>query len=186
MNKPTFKQVWLDIIQEIQTGLENIDESQVNAVIRELGRANRIFCVGAGRSKSILRSFCIRLNHIGLEAYEVGGIPCPPITPNDILVASTGSGSTVTVLAILRRAKEEGAKIIVFTANNNEEIRSLADIIISITAPSGLLNTEDNRSKQLMRTLFEQIAFILQESMIAILSYRMPLEQIVKRHANLE
>lgn len=186
MEKRRFTQTWSDIMKEIREGLEKIDETQVEALIREICRAKRIFCVGAGRSKSILRAFCIRLNHLGLEAYEAGGIPCPPITPNDILIASTGSGSTVTVLALLRRAKEEGARNIVFTANDNEEIRSLADEIILITAPSGLLNREDNRSKQLMRTLFEQIVFILQESIISILSSRMPVDEIVRRHTNLE
>jgi len=186
MNKQRFVKVWSSILKEIEEGLAKIDERQVAELINSIKGAHRIFCLAAGRSKSILRMFCIRLNHLGLEAYEVGGIPCPPITSKDILIASTGSGSTVSVLAILKKAKEEGAKNIIITANDNQELRLLADKLILITAPSGLNNRDDLRSKQLMRALFEQIVFILQESIISILSDNMPIDDIVKRHTNLE
>lgn len=186
MDKDRFAHAWMNILEEIQGALKNVDDLQVEALIRNIVNAKKIFCVGAGRSKSIMQSFCIRLNHLGLEAYEVGGIPCPPITSDDLIIASTGSASTVSVLAVLRKAKEEGAKIAIFTANNSAEIRSLTDYVVFVKAPYELLNKGDNRSEQPMRSLFEQVVFIIQESIILILSSSMSMSEIVKRHTNLE
>ncbi len=186
MDKDRFTQAWMDILEEIQGALKNVDDTEVETLIGNIVNARKIFCLGAGRSKSIMQSFCIRLNHLGLEAYEVGGIPCPPITSDDLIIASTGSASTVSVLAVLRKVKEEGAKIAIFTANNSPEIRSLTDDVVLIKAPYELLNKGDSRSEQPMRSLFEQAVFIIQESIILILSSSIPLSEIVKRHTNLE
>jgi len=186
MDKNEFYQTWSGILGEIKECLESVDTSQVEALIKNLMNSKRIFCLGAGRSKSILQSFCIRLNQMGLEAYEVGGIPCPPITSEDLVIASTGSASSVSVLAVLNKAKDIGARIAIFTANESDEIRFLANDLVLIKAPYELLNSSDNRSKQPMRSLFEQVVFIIEESIVLILSSSMSMSEIVKRHANLE
>lgn len=181
-----FKEVSSEILQEIRTSLLAVEVEEINRLISQILSSKNIFCLGAGRSKAILRAFCIRLNQLGVHCYEVGGVPCPPITPDDLLIVSTGSGSTSSVLAIMNRAKEAGAHISIFTANLTESIRSICDEIILISAPWELNSQDDGKSKQLMRTLFEQVSFLIQESIIAILSKNIPEEIIIQRHTNLE
>jgi len=181
-----FKEMSMVILDEIKNSLLQVDPDEVQKLITRLQKSDNIFCLGAGRSKTLLKSFCIRLNQLGLNCYEVGGVPCPPITKDDLLIVVTGSGSTQSVLAIMQRAKEFGATISVFTASPPDNISLLSDNVISIQAPSTLLPKEENSSKQLMRALFEQVTFIIQETIIAILSLGIPIEEIVRRHANLE
>jgi 6-phospho-3-hexuloisomerase len=181
-----FKEVSSEILEEIRTSLLTIDVESVDRLITQILSSKKIFCLGAGRSKAILRAFCIRLNQLGIHCFEVGGVPCPPITSEDLLIVSTGSGSTSSVLAIMNRAKEAGAHITIFTANITASIGSICDGIIVVSAPWELNSQYDGKSKQLMRTLFEQVSFLIQETIIAILSKNIPEEVIIQRHTNLE
>lgn len=174
------------ILEEIKNSVSLIDTEEVEELVARLKKANNVFCLGAGRSKALLKSFCIRLNQLGINCYEVGGMPCPPITKDDLLIVATGSGTTQSVLAIMKRAKEFGATISVFTAGTVDNINPLTDNIVIIQAPSSLLPEEQNLSKQLMRALFEQVTFIMLETIIVIVSEGIPVEEIVQRHANLE
>ncbi|QQO09444.1 SIS domain-containing protein [Breznakiella homolactica] len=174
------------ILQEIHTGFSQLPESGVDNLISQIRKARRVFCVGAGRSRIMLSAFCMRLNHLGIEAYVAGNIPCPPASAGDLVIAASGSGTTPSVVAILKRAKEAGAAVVMFTAAATPELRDTADTIIEIQAPNGLINKNSPESTQLMRTLFEQIVFIAEESIIAILSKGIPVEEIAKRHTNLE
>lgn len=174
------------IIKEIEAGLSRIEESQMKNVIDAIIKAKKIFCIGAGRSKLVLSAFCMRLNHLGFEAYVAGGIPCPPVEQGDLVIAASGSGNTPSVLAILNRIKNTGAKIIIYTACPTPSISKVSDTIIEISAPSSLMHKENYASIQIMRTLFEQIVFIIGEGIIATLSEHMNLETIANRHTNLE
>ncbi len=174
------------ILTEISHSLSSVDNSRIHMMIRMIKEAKQIFCVGAGRSRLMLSSFCMRLNHLGMDAYISGGIPCPPAGAGDLIIAASGSGCTPTVIDVLRRGKEAGARICLFTAGNNEGTKSLCDCVIEIKAPTSLFNESGSGSHQLMRTLFEQTVFILNESVISILSEGMDTDEIGRRHTNLE
>jgi len=175
------------ILEEIKQGINQLDFSQIEIVINEIQAAKRIFCLGAGRSGIMLQAFCMRLNHLGLQAFMLGTIPCPPAEPGDLVIAASGSGETVGVLAILQKAKKLGVRTIVITTSNNSEISACADMVIRICAPKELVN-DNSQSNQPMRTLFEQVSFIIYELIITILKKRQHIseEEMAKRHANLE
>ena len=174
------------ILEELNNSFSKLLPSQVDQFINEIKRANRIFCVGAGRSRIILHVFCMRLNHLGMEAYVAGNIPCPPAQKDDLIVAASGSGTTPSVNAILKRAKKAGARIALLTASPAQNLADIVDITVDIQAPTGLVNKENQASMQLMRTLFEQVCFILYEGTIAALSTSISSEEIAARHTNLE
>ena len=51
--------------QEIDTVLDLVDETQLDAVAPLLTKEKRIFVLGAGRSGLMARAFAMRLMHIG-------------------------------------------------------------------------------------------------------------------------
>ena len=177
-----------EILHEIESALKSIDPNALDRFVDELERARQIFCLGAGRAGILLRSFCMRLNHLGCSAYFAGGIPCPPAGDGDLIVAASGSGTTPSVAAILKRGKSAGGRIVAFTARKSNTPIGGADLVILVPAPSELVNESNSSSRQPMRTLFEQVVFLLCESAIYSLKARKGIaeEEMAQRHANLE
>jgi 6-phospho-3-hexuloisomerase len=185
--KNKFHEACDSIIKEIHYGICQVNPSEINAFIALIESAHHIFCFGSGRSGLILQTFCMRLNHLGLKAFWVGSIDCPPATPDDALLVCSASGKTASVLPVMQNAKIAGAKIGVITTAKNNESTNFFDAIVHINAPFELIN-EDKKSKQPMKTLFEQTAFILCESIISLLQKRNKIseEEMARRHSNLE
>lgn len=187
METGDFQQESTIILNEIKYGMNQLDFSRIEALLQEIRSVKRVFCVGAGRSGIMLQAFCMRLNHLGLRAFMLGTVSCPPTEPGDLVIATTGSGETLGIIAILQKAKKLGARTTVFTASNNASIETCADTIIRICAPNGLVN-EGTYSCQPMRTLFEQVSFMTYEAIIALLKKRFGISEqdMAERHANLE
>lgn len=185
--KNEFHSVCGTIITEIRSTVERVCDTEVEDFIALLLRSRRIFCLGSGRSGIILQCFCMRLSHLGLQAHWVGSPNCPPATPEDALVVCSGSGKTASVISIMQRAKALGVRIALLTAAESSDACPIADTIIHIQAPAELMNT-NSISMQPMRTLFEQAAFVVCETVVAILQARLNIreEEMAKRHANLE
>jgi 6-phospho-3-hexuloisomerase len=181
------KQECMMILEEISGCIQNIDTSQIDLLIREIPRAKRIFCIGIGRSGFLIQTFCMRLNHLGFHAYLLGGVPCPPAEPGDLIIAASGSGETLGIIAVLQKAQQIGAKIVIITATTENSVFAYGDIIIQIRAPSGLIH-DRKQSDQPMRTLFEQTAFIVYESIVLLLKNYCNIteEEMAQKHANLE
>jgi len=175
-----------NILAELGNSFNRLQAPQVNQLLEEIRQAERVFCVGAGRSRVLLNAFCMRLNHLGLEAYVAGNIPCPPAKKGDLIIASSGSGATLSVNAILKQAHEAGGRIALITASPVRELAGIVDIIVDIKAPNALVNRENQESPQLMRSLFEQVCFVLYDSITAVLSANLSREEIAARHTNLE
>lgn len=188
MNSPNELQTCAAILSEMGATLKKIDARGPAALVREVDAAQRVFCVGAGRSGILLQAFCMRLNQLGKDSYLAGGIPCPPAGPGDLIVAASGSGTTSGVAAILERGKESGARIVVFTAKQSDEPVLGADLTIIIPAPAGLLPDGMIRSHQPMRTLFEQLVFLICEAVVCTLKdqWNVTDPDMASRHANLE
>ena len=175
-----------NILTELGNSFNRLLAPQVDQLVKEIRQAERIFCVGAGRSRVLLNAFCMRLNHLGLEAFVAGNIPCPPAKKGDLIIASSGSGATPSVNAIIKTAHEAGGRIALVTASPVRELAGIVDILVDVKAPNTLLNSENIDSAQLMRSLFEQVCFILYDSIIAVLGADISREEIAARHTNLE
>ncbi|KVS39902.1 6-phospho-3-hexuloisomerase [Burkholderia ubonensis] len=177
-----------EILGEIDASLRGVKPEAIDALVAEIERAPRLFCVGAGRSGILLQAFCMRLNHLGFDAYMAGGLPCPPVAANDLIIVASGSGETKSVTAIVDQGRAVGARVALFTAQNLNGRRLPADVTVVIPAPSGLVNRTSHQSLQPMRTLFEQAFFLLAESIVCWLKAKRGVgeEEMAQRHANLE
>jgi 6-phospho-3-hexuloisomerase len=166
-----------DILGQIQASLQGVSSAELAALVAEIERAPRVFCLGAGRSGILLQAFCMRLNHLGFEAYMAGGLPCPPVGADDLII-----------VAVLEQGRSAGARVALFTARRSGVRSMAADVVVIVPAPTGLVNNGHPQNLQPMRTLFEQAFFLLCEAIICWLKMKKGIgeEEMAQRHANLE
>ncbi|WP_322047931.1 6-phospho-3-hexuloisomerase [Paraburkholderia sp. J67] len=177
-----------EILGEIHASLRDVEAADLDSLVAEIERAPRVFCLGAGRSGILLQAFCMRLNHLGFQAYMAGGLPCPPVAARDLIIVASGSGETRSVSAVLEQGRQAGARVALFTARRAGGRSMSADVTVRIPAPAGLVNREHGQSLQPMRTLFEQVFFLLCEAVVCQLKIKKGIgeEEMAQRHANLE
>jgi 6-phospho-3-hexuloisomerase len=150
----------------------------------------RIFVAGAGRSGLCMRALGMRLMHLGKTVHVVGETTTPSIAATDLLILGSGSGRTISLLAMAGQAQRREAKILLFTTDATSPLAELANHRVVIPAPS--LKTSAGISGlvsvQPMGSLFEQSLLILCDSLILGLMQRTGVSaaQMLERHANLE
>jgi 6-phospho-3-hexuloisomerase len=91
--------VRLEMIDELRDVLLKIPETATQMFVERLTGARNVFTYGVGREGLVLRSFCMRLFHLGLEAHVVGDMTTPHLGRDDLLVTSAGPGFFATVAA---------------------------------------------------------------------------------------
>lgn len=152
--------------------------------------APRIFVTGAGRSGLCMRAFAARLMHLGKTVYVVGETTTPSITSKDLLILGTGSGQSAVLLKIVELARQQGAKILLLTAEAVSPLSKLADHAVIIPAPSlkPFEMEHSLMSTQPMGSLFEQSLLILCDSLVFALMEHLGIGvgKMRKHHANLE
>jgi len=172
------------IIEKISGVLAATDPTYDEKLTRMLDEASRIFVAGAGRSGLVTRFFAMRLMHGGYDAYVVGEIVTPSIRKGDLFIVISGSGETETMIAFTKRAKEQGAKIVLISTKSNSTIGDMADFVCQI-------GTAEQYGKVVgmpMGTTFELSTLIFLEATIAHIIHEkgIPEEEMRTRHANLE
>jgi 6-phospho-3-hexuloisomerase len=182
------KQILNKITVELRECLLEINTADIENVVKLTREAENIFVLGLGRGGLVVKSFEMRLAHLGKHAYEVWGINTPPIKENELLIVISCSGNTETTLHLATVAKEKGAKIIAFSSQKESRIASIVDLVIQLKTP-GMKNTSNEcHSVQPMNTLFEQTLFVLFDAVVLLLMAQLGVtpEQTANRHANLE
>lgn len=185
-----------NIISEISSVLEEIDENTVEEIITEILKANKIFIVGAGRSGLVGKAFAMRLMQIGFKVYVVGETITPSMDEGDLLIAISNSGETKSVFLASQIAMSLKGKIIVITSIKNSRLAKKATKTIIIDAKH---RTDPNRFVQKgfhnempsfapLGTLFEVSTFLFFEGLISSLMERTNRkeEDLKKMHTVLE
>jgi 6-phospho-3-hexuloisomerase len=182
-------QPWDGILAEISDLLAQARPAEVERAHELIARAPRVFAFATGRSGFILRTFVMRLNHLGQPAYFVGDASCPPVGDRDLFLVASGSGSTSTTLGAAMEAARHGAEVLAIVGSRVSPLGQLAAAVVELPAPHKRgVATDTTNSRQTAGSLFEQSCFLLLESLI----HRRFLEQggdradALSRHANVE
>jgi 6-phospho-3-hexuloisomerase len=177
------------IIQELEKTVSNVADDQTQDLVQAIQQASKIFVAGAGRSGFMVKAFAMRLMHIGFDVYVAGETITPNLTSEDILIIASGSGATGSLVVIAQKAKVIGARIGLVTIDPQSPIAKLADIVLTIPAPSPKIQKETGfTSIQPMGSLFEQSLLLLLDAVILILMEKQhkTSDTMFTRHANLE
>ncbi len=167
----------------------DLDLKRIEELINAIENANSIFVMGVGRSGFIAKAFAMRLMHLGYSVYVVGETVTPRIKKEDLLIAISGSGETLSVVSISKKAKEEiGSKLVAITQNKNSTLARISDIVVVLKG-----KTKDERNDELAKlaplgTMFELTALIFLDGLVAELMNLKHLseEDLKARHAVLE
>ena len=188
----TFEELKDSVCDEIRFALSNIEKNEIENFIQyilEVRSSNcRLFVIGAGRVMLILKTFAKRLKHLGINSYVVGETTVPAIRENDLLIAGSGSGETITTLDIAKLAKKYKAKIASVTASDKSSLFKISDICVKIPCPTRLHYKGEVYSIQPMANLFEQSLLIFLDCVSMIIQDKLKIneEEMWKVHANLE
>ncbi|MHA1380825.1 MAG: 6-phospho-3-hexuloisomerase [Candidatus Helarchaeota archaeon] len=180
-----FKNTLIEISDNIKKLAEIIDEQDINNIINLIHYCRMTFVYGAGRSGLVGRTFAHRLMHLGLKACFIGDTITHRFTNQDILIAISGSGETTSTVAITKKAKDIGGKIVLITSNPDSEIGKISDIIINLKSKT---KVEKIKSLAPYTSLFDTAAFALFDSMARVLMDELEIGEdfIHKRHATVE
>ncbi len=177
------------ILDELGETVGHVCDSSAEKLVDAIMDAQMVFVAGAGRSGLAMKSFAMRLMHIGFETYVVGETVTPSITNKDVLLIGSGSGSTSSLVTSASKAEAIGATICLLTIDENSPIGKLADVVLTIPAPTPKIDRDLGfRSVQPMGALFEQSLLLTLDAIILLLmekTGKTP-ESMFNRHANLE
>jgi len=159
------------VLREVASILPRISEQASQAFCRELARSKHVYITGVGRSGLVVQAF----------AQE---ITAPAIRRGDLLVACSGTGTTLLPLYMARKARRIGARVVSLTARPKSPLAKLSNLAILIPAPL----ERGRETTQPARSLFEQCLFLYLDSVVltAMHELRIPGRKIRRRHANLE
>jgi len=176
-----------------------ISDGEVDALIREILAAKRVYVMGAGRSGLVARAFAMRLMHLGLTSYVVGETVTPAVNPDDLVVVFSGSGETKTVADIAESAKQVGSRLCLITSKRESRIGRIADCCVVIESRRDETGDEaaefeirqmmgKHKSFAPLGTLFETASVIFADAVISrLMEIRgVNVEMLKGRHVNLE
>ncbi|GKU89351.1 hypothetical protein SLEP1_g3498 [Rubroshorea leprosula] len=161
-------------------------------------RKGRVFLYGVGREGLMLKALCMRLFHLGLSAHFVFDMTTPPISSNDLFVASAGPGGFSTVDALCSVARSQGARVLLLTAQpksgSSVKHASVVAYLPAQTMADDAANSEEGEGGEIGRALlpmgsvYEGAMFVLFEMVIFKLGevLRENPEDVRARHTNLE
>ena len=158
------------MLEELRSVLAQVDGDQCGKLATAIADARAVFVSGAGRSGLAMRSFAMRLMHLGFEVHVVGETTTPGMTSQDLHLIGSGSGSTVSLVANADKARALGARIALITAREDSPIGHLADVIVTIDAPTPKSDRELGlESVQPMGSLFEQALWLTLDAIVLLL-----------------
>ena len=176
------------IFKEVVKVLGRLRSADIEPVVEQLLKAQRVYVAGGGRSGLMARAFAMRLMQLGLVTYVVGETTTPAVSAGDVLLVCSGSGETQVTVLVSRVAKDAGAHVIAITANRDSPIAKIADTALVLEAPHKSAPGDGARSIQYAGSLFEQSLLILTDAMALEVARALGKtdSELSQRHANLE
>lgn len=176
------------ILSELHKSLEMVSDKEFEDALEKIEGANKIFVLALGRAGFAIKSFAMRLMHMGKEAYVIGETITPNFEKGDLLIIASGSGETKQFIQMAEKAQGFGGEVLAFTGNGNSTLAKLADGKVVIPAPSKNVEDSEFTSVQPMASLYEQSVLLLGDSLILGLMDKSDKEndEMFKKHSNLE
>jgi 6-phospho-3-hexuloisomerase len=172
------------ILREQEAVIGQADEGELSRLSDAIGRANRVFVLGEGRSGLVMRMLAVRLMHLGMPTFVVGETTTPAIEPGDLLVTCSGSGETAVTGLLAEKAASAGATVATFTADPGSRLAKSASIVVTVPTQHKL-GAGTVATAQYGASLFEQCTLVFCEAIVLALTPAKP-DELIARHANLE
>lgn len=167
-----------------------LDEQEMQVFADEILGAKRIFMAGCGRSRLGLLEFAMRLMHLGKEVCVVGDVVTPAFKEGDTLFAASASGTRESLIRIVRKAKEYGGIVDLFTSKPDSPMAAYADHILTIPVDRTKESQEfkENGVDQNGGNIFEEMIVVIGDSLAEYAAdiSLVPKSRLMELHANFE
>lgn len=174
-----------------------LDTVSVSALVDNIMGAKKIFLMGAGRSGLAAKAFAMRLMHMGFQVHVVGETTAPAVQPDDLVIAVSGSGETISVANLGAISKKIGSKLATITSNKESSLGNISDVVVIIPGrPKEDLGYEDYQERRMigypqlapLGTVFEISALVFLDAVISELMVKTGASEaeLKKRHTVLE
>jgi 6-phospho 3-hexuloisomerase len=190
------KEVSSWILQGIDSIIQNSSDEQIEGMIQHIlqAKGKKILVLGSGRSGFVGRAFALRLMQSGFSVYVSGETIAPALSPGDLILAISGSGTTKVVVTQADIAKEMGAKVISLTSHRDSTLGQLSDHVVVIKGRTKEAVDIDFVRRQItgeydmapLGTMFELSALVFLDGVIADIMRRLGQNEIdlKRRHAH--
>jgi len=187
-----------EILKNIESATDNIDENVINEFMDILTSSKNVFVIGAGRSGLVAKAFAMRLVHLGISAYVVGETISPAIYDDDCILAISGSGETNTIVSAVKIAKNRGSKALSLTSYPDSSIGEISDVVMLVKGRTKIDVDDENYIKRQidgnyasltpLGTAFELTSLIFLDGLISELMHKMGKTEydLKSRHTVLE
>jgi len=188
MSKTKTDELFSGALDEVRAVLEAGAAREVDALCDEILKAKRIATYGVGREGLMMRAFCMRLMHLGLDAHVVGDMTTPHLGRGDLLFVSAGPGSFSTVAALVGVAHTAGARTAAITAQPAGDMPKTVDTVIHLRAQTMADDRAAKTSVLPMGSLYEAALLVFFDIVSILLRERtgQTMEGMRGRHTNLE
>lgn len=175
-------------LAEAEQVASRLDERAFEAFAQAIAGARRIALHGLGREGLQMKGLAMRLHHLGLDAHVVGEMTTPPVGQGDLLIVSAGPGYFTTIDALMKIARDSGAKTALVTAQPSAGLARVADHVLHIPAQTMADDRGDTASVLPMGSLFELSMMLVFELLVLRLREITgeTAESMRARHTNLE
>lgn len=174
-------------LSELGAVVDAIDPANIDHAVGMIGSATNIVAYGCGREGLQVQGLAMRLFHLGLNASMQGSMTTPPLGERDLFLCSAGPGELSTVTALIRVAKDAGAKILFLTAEPDCKTAGLADLVLTIPAQT-MARDVGGVSVLPMGSVYEGALFMLFEILVLKLKDQRgeTTQSMRARHTNME
>ncbi|NIL91923.1 3-hexulose-6-phosphate isomerase [Rhodococcus fascians] len=174
------------VLEETARLLNSIDAGAWDHAGRLIASARSSFFIGSGRSGLAVQMAAMRLMHLGLRVHVAGEVSAPAIGEGDVLIAVSGSGTTGSVIAAARTAKQVGASVLAVTTASESALAQDSDEVLVLPAAE----KQDHSAAithQYAGSLFEQSVLLAFDALFHSLwtNDDQTAETLWKRHANI-
>jgi 6-phospho-3-hexuloisomerase len=176
------------IIAEIEYCLSKTNFDSYEEFINYLVQHRKVVLFGAGRVGLVLRTFAMRLVHMGFDAHFLGDATVPNLKAGELMIIGSGSGSTQSVLKYAEIANQTGINVALITATIDSPISKIAKIEFILNTPSKTKGIDSFTSQQPMTTLFEQTLLVFLDGLVLDLMNILDInsDQMWSRHNAIE
>ncbi len=124
------------ILSEIREVLSCASPAEVDRLVDELVKSEKVFIFAVGRVFLSLQCLGKRLGHLGIDCQAVGSVNEKPIGPGDLMLIASGSGESKLPAEIARIAKSKGATLALITSARESTIKSTSDLAVHLPCPT--------------------------------------------------
>lgn len=152
-----------DFILAAMARMVAIDEGAIQAAVKAITAAKRVFVYGVGRSGLVARAFAMRLTQLGLDTFFIGETITPIVKSGDLVVVVSNTGSTMSAVQSANIARRVGARVLAVVGSRHSKLAQAANVVLTIEEEK-----DEKRAKFApLGTLFEDTALVLLDGIVA-------------------